>query len=591
MYKIPEPHPNLSRNGFDLSCRKIMSAPAGALLPAHTIEANPGEKFRISVNDLVRAQPLNTAAFARCKEYYHFFFVPYPSLWRHFDEFITGTNDGYTSAVADDSNYQYVPRYVPRFNYGTLMQQLDKYLHPDKSHPGVDVVKDSMGYDYSRGAYRLLNLLGYGCTSDGKFASRDDKGNIKYVNVYTGATGSDGATLTPSLLRALAYQRIYSDFYRNKQWEAADVASFNVDFMNEDSKSILYDDAVKCFQLRYRQLPKDLITSSIPTPTYDKSIFSLPSVLNIHSSVSRSDDATGVNIAPSGGSQTGIPLPGGSGVADSKPIISTSDIRSAFALEKMLEATRRANGLDYASQIAAHYGFDVPDSRRPRAKFIGGFDNSISISEVVSTGAGSAFNDQGKPITSSVTGQVFGKGLGYMNSGPIEFVAPEHGVIMCVYSVMPQLDYNAYSLDPFNRKMTREDFFQPEFQDLGMVPVLGSDICMQAAGTVEKFKENMSAVVGYNLRYNEYKQSRDMVYGEFMTNKSLSAWTTPKIEPYVKDSKPTLTSASFKVNPNMLDSIFAVNYDGTVKTDQFLVNMYFDVKAVRSMSVTGLPHL
>jgi hypothetical protein len=37
----------------------------------------------------------------------------------------------------------------------------------------------------------------------------------------------------------------------------------------------------------------------------------------------------------------------------------------------------------------------------------------------------------------------------------------------------------------------------------------------------------------------------------------------------------------FKVNPNTLDSIFAVNADSTWETDQFLVNCHIGVKCVR----------
>ena len=94
LFKLPSPHPNLSRNGYDLSSRKVFSAPAGALLPIGVWECNPTEKFSFKVDDFVRTQPLNTAAFARCKEYYHFFFVPYRSLWNHSDKFFTGVTNG-----------------------------------------------------------------------------------------------------------------------------------------------------------------------------------------------------------------------------------------------------------------------------------------------------------------------------------------------------------------------------------------------------------------------------------------------------------------------------------------------------------------
>lgn len=46
----------------------------------------------------------------------------------------------------------------------------------------------------------------------------------------------------------------------------------------------------------------------------------------------------------------------------------------------------------------------------------------------------------------------------------------------------------------------------------------------------------------------------------------------------------------FKVNPNIGDSIFAVEADSTCNTDQFLISSYFKVNAVRSLDRDGLPY-
>lgn len=73
LFKVPSPKPRLARNGFDLSSRRVFSAKAGQLLPVGCWEVNPSEHFRFQVQDLVRTTTVNTAAFARMKEYYHFF--------------------------------------------------------------------------------------------------------------------------------------------------------------------------------------------------------------------------------------------------------------------------------------------------------------------------------------------------------------------------------------------------------------------------------------------------------------------------------------------------------------------------------------
>ena len=45
------------------------------------------------------------------------------------------------------------------------------------------------------------------------------------------------------------------------------------------------------------------------------------------------------------------------------------------------------------------------------------------------------------------------------------------------------------------------------------------------------------------------------------------------------------------IDPGIMDTIFSVGFNGDSVTDQFLVNSYFNVKAVRPMSVTGLSSL
>lgn len=599
LFKLPSPHPNLSRNGYDLSSRKVFSAPAGALLPIGVWECNPTEKFSFKVDDFVRTQPLNTAAFARCKEYYHFFFVPYRALWQHSDKFFTGVTNGdrmfdrpsfLNQLKGDEGNF--VPSSMPSFYLDELHRLLiskDSELSKEATSltrvpgmlfktGGVDFSekiekskvefgkfnlseKDALGYSYTYGAFRLLHMLGYGI---------DDKGRVFYPEIFEKAP-VDLDPMAKALtyfiphnlanpFRLLGYQRIYNDFYRNQLWEKPVPYTFNVDWCNSNVKlNLSAAEIYQCCQLRYRHWAKDFYTGVYPTASYNEGIFNLPNYTNSNANINKSND--GVSAASSG-------------------IISTSDIRAMFALEKMLERTRAANGLDYSNQIAAHYGFKVPESRRDVAQFIGGVDNTIVINEVMST-ANSSIDGTSK--TGSVVGQVFGKGIGTMSSGRIDFEAKEHGMIFCIYSISPQVDYDARQFDPFNRKFKREDYFQPEFENLGYQPLIQSDVCF--GGSPAKPLEFGNDILGYTPRFSEYKTSRDMLYNEFMTGGSLNAWTTPRNN-YTKNKK-GLTVPDLLIDPNVLYPIFGLKYNGKSDTDQFLINSYFDVKAVRPMAVNN----
>lgn len=613
LFKLPSPHPNLSRNGYDLSSRKVFSAPAGALLPIGVWECNPTEKFSFKVDDFVRTQPLNTAAFARCKEYYHFFFVPYRSLWNHSDKFFTGVTNGdrmYERPSLSDkltgNEGNFIPSSMPSFYIDELhsllisqnkelVDKLSAYSRQnDKAYKvgspnfiselekiKLDIKgltlssKDALGYDYAFGAFRLLHMLGYGIDDKGQvFHPYKDMTAEEITSSKNGKIDWSSITDIDDILsyfvphnlanpfRLLGYQRIYNDFYRNQLWEKPIPYTFNVDWCNDNSKLQLKNtEMYQMCQLRYRHWTKDFYTGIYPTASYNEGIFNLPNYTNSVSSVKRGDD--GVRTS--------------SGLSNS---VSTSDIRAMFALEKMLERTRAANGLDYSNQIAAHYGFKVPEGRRDVAQFIGGVDNTIVINEVMSTANSSI---DGTTKTGSVVGQVFGKGIGTMSSGRIDFEAKEHGMIFCIYSISPQVDYDARQFDPFNRKFKREDYFQPEFENLGYQPLIQSDVCF--GGSPLDGVKFGNSILGYTPRYSEYKTSRDMLYNQFMTGGSMNAWTTPRNN-YTK-GKSRLSVPDLLIDPNILYPIFGLRYNGKSDTDQFLINSYFDVKAVRPMAVNN----
>lgn len=91
-----------SRNGFDLSFKKNFTAKVGELLPVMVKEVLPGDVFNIDLSSFTRTQPVNTAAFARMREYYDFFFVPYNLLWNRADTVLTQMYDNPQHAVSLD---------------------------------------------------------------------------------------------------------------------------------------------------------------------------------------------------------------------------------------------------------------------------------------------------------------------------------------------------------------------------------------------------------------------------------------------------------------------------------------------------------
>lgn len=540
---------NLQRNAFDLSFTSKFTASVGMLLPCFCKEVNPNEHFRINPAMFLRTVPLNSAAYVRLKQYCEFYFVPTRLLWRSFPQFIAGTSNQFSTAISDGSKFNS----VPTWDFNTLLKLL--------STSGTD----TCGYPFKYGAVRLLDLLGYGV-------------NVSNVDSLIAANTAKPFAFKVSPFRMLAYQKIYSDFYRNSLYEAIDVENFNVD--NTSSSSSVANQTARMMYLRYRDWKKDYFNAVSPSfqgNDFMQAAFSpivFPSAgqdvnANPTSWSNKNDNFQGglsIN-QPSGGSSAGITV---------------ANLRSAYALDKLYRLMVSAKDGSYSEQMKTRFGVDAPDDDW-KSKFIGAIDAPVTIGDVTTTSDTYNESDQ----SGAIPGTLYGNGWS-QSKGTIDFTSKEHGIIMGIFSILPECDYQSDQIDAFNTKLKREDFFVPEFADLGKQPT-----------PIYQFKFNkdtdMSKVLGWNLRYSEYKTSLDMVHGVFNSddkfqNQSYNAWVAPRNQILSQYSEGA-TVSFFKALPSVLNQIMVQQYDGTEQTDQFLVDAGFNVQAIRPMSIYGEPSL
>lgn len=553
---------NLQRNAFDLSYSNKFTASPGMLLPCYVQEVNPNEHFVISPQSFLRTMPLNTASFVRGKQNIEFYFVPYRLLCRQFPQFVVGT-EYKLSSLSDLNDYK---GNLPTFDLSLVIDNLVQSFKLDST--ATDICGQRLDY----GSIRLLDLLGYGV-------------NIPTIRALSNKTGSTfSKTLNCNPLRLLAYQKIYYDFYRNPMYELNNPYAYNVDdSFGASLTEPTFDDYVTPpnarFALRYRNWKKDYfncvspyfqgadwLTNPVTAPNFFSS--SANNTLYPYSSGSFKD---GINSALLYG-----PDPA------KHTVLSISNLRSAFALDKLYRLSIAAGDGDYGSQIRAHYGFDVPYDNC-KSRFLGGISEPISISEVITTAT----------TSEAPTGDICGKGLSANSGQRIVFDSKEHGVIMGIFSVVPEADYNASGVDKFNMKINREDYFQPEFADLGLAPLS----LYEYTYCDPTHFDNDNDTLGYVPRYIEYKTRVDYVHGEFEsftetsspTSGFLSAWTAPRQSQLNSSLK--ATNAFFKIRPNIWNNIANVTFTGKESEDIFIVDFRVNVQAVRPMSVSGLPSL
>lgn len=573
-----------SRNGFDLSFKKNFTAKAGELLPVMVKEVLPGDSFKINLKSFTRTQPINTAAFARIREYYDFYFVPYDLLWNKANTVLTQMYDNPQHSVSMNPTDNFVLSGTMPF---ITASGLAKYL-VNVNDSGEEL--NYFGYNRALCSAKLMEYLGYG--NFYRYAKGDQftwdehplLNNIKF-----------------NIFGFLAYQKIYSDYYRDSQWERIAPSTFNVDFMDGSSNNSIepYLDGdsssdiitnYNLFDLRYCNWQKDLFHGLVPHQQYGNSstVSLYPSPIGVpFKSFSGSGSVSDGNISASNGS---ITFDDSQGVALSA--FSILALRQAEFLQKWREITQSGNK-DYKDQIEKHWGVSAGDALSEMCTYLGGISSSLDINEVVNSN-----------ITGDNAADIAGKGTGVSN-GYINFNAGgKYGVIMCIYHCLPMLDYTADLLESAFTKVNAADYAIPEFDRIGMeaVPLAKMINPLKTDGGLN-FTPFASLILGYAPRYIDYKTSVDSSIGGFRDNlknwvisygntsicNQLSTLKGPSL-PGPEPSVVPMNYTFFKVNPNCLNPLFAVAVDSEISTDNFLCSSFFDIKVVRNLDTDGLPY-
>lgn len=569
-------HPE--RNAFDLSHNDVFSCAPGMLLPISCTEVLPNEHYEINPQIFLRTMPLNSAAFVRMRQHVEFFFVPMRVLCRQFNQFVVGTKYPMSGLSA-----------LNEFNKSLPSVSLQTLMDAAKNATS----SDGLNIPVKNGAMRLLDLLGYG------FSSVRDLTPQNYPAKYSSG-GVEQTSPSLSIFRLACYQKIYQDYYRNPYWEAADASKFNFD---DKFGSGLYNsnDATRIKSLltiQYRNWTKDFFTSVQPsfqgapfvTRSVDMSNFVLDSASSTRTLQPYSVSVNEITGIPNGSNTSASSVASlynkniGSNGALSIPV---HNIRAAFALDKLYRLQQQSGNGSYGEQIKNRFGFGgVHDDWK--ATYLGGSSSPISIGEVITT-ANTQATDDSSPI--GQTGDIYGKASS-VNDAKIVYDTKEHGIIMGIFSVTPDADYNSFGIDPHNFKLNFEQFYQPEFDRLGHQPLNTYYLTCLSPNSTTDSSSWLQRVVGFQNRYLEYKTGFDKVHGQFCTGGSLSAWTAPRNTGLLFDVSGTAFNYnSLKVSPKILNSICSVTFDGNDNTDPILVDSHISIKAIRPMSVSDEPLL
>lgn len=589
---------NVKRNVFDLTSQRFVTQSVGEILPVFCEEVMPNDRLSINSHCFSRTAPLSSTAFASFSHEVKFFFVPYSLMWRFFRPQITNTsmfnlngdNDSYiagslTSGIGGSTN-------LPYFQRVTLRNAIVK--------AATNGGRIGRMYQRSVGMAKLAESLGYG-----SFPSVLDpsKWSVSTNDIATW-NGSDGDDVNPDYLsnanialnpfRYLAYHKACYDYYRIKQWQQNRANMYNLDYIMPNGTSSLdssmqqfVNDGLNSpcfFDINQCTLPLSIFNGALPKPQFGSTASAkVTGDISIANPTFYASGKTGSAVTASASANTNNLLIGGNKVTKidgDVPYdglnVSINDLRNAFALQRYREIVG-SNDTDYISQIEAHFGFR-PKVESTKSTFIGGFSDDINVSTVV--------NNNLADNNSTVLGGLMQGG----STGSVDFVAPDYGIVIGLSTYVPQFSYPSLQIDRRNTFTDVTDYPVPELDSIGMQELRTFELDASPS-----FLDNVgvSSSVGYVPRYFEWKIGRNnhMGYFNFALNNQVLGFSSAKMLAYDRElsSSYEYVSSWLMCYPEYCDNVFTNNRHQLLSDDCFYSAYNFNVSAVRSLSVYGLP--
>lgn len=505
LLRVPVEMPN--RSGHNLSHSNSFTGKTGTLIPVLCEELLPNDTVSLGSQLQVQLPPMVTDFYGRVDFVLEAFFVPNRLCWGGWQDFITH------------------PTANPQYPEGTPVQ-----AKPSKV-PFFFIPEQSAGvpFDYDIPIDSLLHFLDYG------------------NRLSSNTNGSH------SVLPAIAYHRIWDDWYRDSRVQAplfyrpspdiSDASQYALrslpylSIRNSAGSTLVvqtgsqFADGISVSSLRQRNWVKDYFTSASPLP--------------------QAGGASEVKFDVNTAAETGA--------------FTISTLRAANSLQKWMERNNIA-GYRYSDQIYAQFGVYPSDAIMDRCLYLGRSVQTVYNRSVFDTTSESL----GKKGANS---QVLGEG-----SLVDKFTATEHGFLMVLASLVPRPVYGS-GMERMTRRVNVGDFAFPLLAGMGDQEIFMSELTGRSLST---------GTFGFTDLYAEYKFRNDKTHGLLRDGQSLDSFALQRSFDGA-DSMPEISSSFLLIPTDYLDQVQVVST--SVQGYTYWAQIYFPFKKISTIPAYSQPTL
>lgn len=528
---------------FDFNHSNTFGLRAGCLTPTLSRFIVPGDEVSLSMEQIVRLAPMPVPTFVNLKVRHDFFFVPLRLLYGQ--EYLDKLFGADTT--------------LPRASVKSLLtlSNLTNSFTLEITGTGTTYTSRNNGTPMVPGC--LLDYLRYPVPTDrnGGLNATDLTDLATSLSTF-GQTFASSGQPVPKVLAMLnsgeltvepifAYHFIWRDWYRFTGIQ--DNTIVEPYFNNGVLSAWLNNNPIFSLDSTPSDYPGFSIGGYYPAVApYISGTIRFGDLGKFHYAHLKKDMFTSVRY----GSKPTVLIPTGSNGT-------IPALREASAVQRFLDIIS-ITGQRYFDKVKGLFGVEPVGPKDDRVEFLARYQQFIKVGEVITTAS----------TAQAETGDYAGRGILIDGKYLFKRLFSEHGWLMCISSVVPDVAYNGLS-----RELTDIlplDTPLPSLAEVGDQTVFNKEVSFSFA-----YNGANNASFGDQFRYYAYKSAPSEVHGFFLMD-TARPWS-----PLYPHSFPTDPILDTKVLPIEWNYLFNDTSDEYIFGDRFFFNIDFYEKITRAL--------